>query len=90
MAGQRGFFDTDERLRWLSAAGDPLERLASVVDFELFRPELDAALGRSDRARGGRPPYDAVLLFNNPAPPKIYTPLSPFTPRGYPSPLSFS
>ena len=63
MAGQRGFFDTDERLRWLSAAGDPLERLASVVDFELFRPELDAALGRSDRARGGRPPYDPVLMF---------------------------
>lgn len=63
MAGQRGFFDTDERLRWLSAAGDPLERLAAVVDFELFRPELDAALGRSDRARGGRPPYDAVMMF---------------------------
>ena len=53
----------DERLRWLSAAGDPLERLAAVVDFELFRPELDAALGRSDRAKGGRPPYDAVLMF---------------------------
>ena len=63
MAGQRGFFDTDERLRWLSAAGDPLERLAAVVDFELFRPELDAALGRSDRAKGGRPPYDAVMMF---------------------------
>ena len=63
MAGQRGFFDTDERLRWLSAAGDPLERLASVVDFELFRPDLDAALGRSDRARGGRPPNDPVLMF---------------------------
>ena len=63
MADQGGFFDTDERLRWLSAAGDPLERLAAVVDFELFRPELDAALGRSDRAKGGRPPYDAVLMF---------------------------
>ena len=34
-----------------------------MVDFELFRPELDAALGRSDRARGGRSPYDAVLMF---------------------------
>ena len=63
MARQPGFFDTDERLRWLSEAGDPLERLAAVVDFELFRPELAAALGRSDRARGGRPPYDAVLMF---------------------------
>ena len=26
MAGQPGFFDTDERLQALSAAGDPLER----------------------------------------------------------------
>ena len=63
MAGQGGLFDADAPLRWLSAAGDPLERLAAVVDFELFRPELDAALGRSDRAKGGRPPYDPVLMF---------------------------
>ncbi len=63
MARQSGFFDTDDRLRWLSEAGDPLERLAAVVDFELFRPELEAALKRSDRAKGGRPPYDAVLMF---------------------------
>jgi IS5 family transposase len=55
MAGQRGFFDTDERLQWLSAAGDPLERLSAVVDFKLFRPELDTALDRRDRTKGGRP-----------------------------------
>jgi transposase, IS5 family len=63
MSRQPGFFDTDERLRWLSEAGDPLERLAAVVEFELFRPELEAALKRSERTRGGRPPYDAVLMF---------------------------
>ncbi len=37
--------------------------MAAAVDFELFRPELEAALNRSDRAKGGRPPYDAVLMF---------------------------
>lgn len=63
MAAQPGFFDSDERLEALSAAGDPLERLVRVVEFEPFRPELDAALQRSDRAKGGRPPYDAVLMF---------------------------
>lgn len=63
MPGQPGFFDRDERYAVLSSAGDPLERLAAVVDFELFRAELDAALDRSARARGGRPPYDAVLMF---------------------------
>lgn len=63
MSGQRGFFDIDERYAALSAAGDPLQRLASVVDFDVFRPVLDAALARSDGAKGGRPPYDAVRMF---------------------------
>ena len=53
----------DERLAALSTAGDPLDRLSAVVAFELFRAVLDAALVRSDRSRGGRPPYDAVLMF---------------------------
>ncbi|HEY3911508.1 MAG TPA: hypothetical protein VGM07_16725 [Stellaceae bacterium] len=51
MTGQPGFFDGDERLRALSAAGDPLERLAAVIDFEVFRSDLERALSRSDRAR---------------------------------------
>ena len=63
MAGQPGFFDLDERYRALSDAGDALERLARAVDFELFRPGLEAALQRSDRVKGGRPPYDAVLML---------------------------
>src|SRR5271168_795137 len=58
-----GFFDVDERLAALSAAGDPLERLTGVVGFELFRPVLEGALRRSDRSRGGRPPYDGVMMF---------------------------
>lgn len=63
MAGQAGFFDLDERYAALSKAGDPLVRLAEVVDFEVFRKPLAEALRRSDRAKGGRPPYDAVLMF---------------------------
>lgn len=31
--------------------------------FELFRAELEIALARADRSRGGRPPYDAVLML---------------------------
>jgi len=63
MADQRGFFDLDERYAALSKAGDPLERLLRIVDFEIFRAELDAALRRSDGAKGGRPPLDAVMMF---------------------------
>jgi hypothetical protein len=63
MTGEPGFFDAEERLRWLSASGDPLERLRAVVDFEAFRAELEAALPRADRSRGARPSWDAVLMF---------------------------
>ncbi len=37
MSGQPGFFDLSDRYEALSAAGDPLERLSAVVDFEVFR-----------------------------------------------------
>ncbi len=63
MAAQRGLFDPDERYAALSKVGDPLERLAGVIDFELFRPELDATLDRSDGRQDGRPPMDPVLMF---------------------------
>jgi transposase, IS5 family len=63
MRGEPGFFDVDERLKELSAKGDDLERLNAIVDFEMFRADLQGAVPRSDRSRGGRPPYDQVLMF---------------------------
>jgi transposase, IS5 family len=72
-AGQPGFFDDDERLIALSAAGDPLERLSRVVDFEVFRGELEVALSRSDRGKGGRPPCDPVMVFKVPVLQTLYT-----------------
>jgi len=58
-----GFFDVDERLKQLSARDDSLERLNPVVDFERFRADLERAVPRSDRSKGGRPPFDHVLMF---------------------------
>lgn len=58
-----GFFDVDERLAELTAKGDDLERLNALVDFELFRPTLEAAVPRGDRSKGGRPPFDHVFMF---------------------------
>src|SRR5215212_5564342 len=63
MAGQPGLFDLDERYRALSESGDPLIRLATLIDFEVFRAPLVSALKRSDGTRGGRPSYDPVLMF---------------------------
>jgi IS5 family transposase len=61
--GAPGFFDVDERLAELSAKGDDLERVKAVVDFEMFRPLLEAAVPRGDRSKGGRPPFDHVFMF---------------------------
>ena len=63
MTDQRGLFDVDGRLRELSAKGDDLERLKLLVSFENFRGDLERAVPRSDRAKGGRPAYDHVLMF---------------------------
>ena len=63
MSGQRGFFDLDERYQRLSEAGDPLERLLELVDFEMFRADLDRVLGYKSGSQGGRPPLDPVVMF---------------------------
>ncbi len=66
MRGQPGFFDVDARLKNLSAKGDALEQFATIVDFELFRPDLARAVPRSDGSKGGRPPFDLVFMFKVP------------------------
>jgi len=58
-----GFFDQDIRLIKLSKLGDPLERLNQGVDFEFFRELLESRLTREPKGKGGRPPYDYVLMF---------------------------
>lgn len=60
---QAGFFDFSDHLARISKCGDPLEELARHVDFEIFRTPLEAALNYGDRPKGGRPPYDAVMMF---------------------------
>src|SRR5271170_213184 len=63
MRDQLGFFDVDDRLKRLSDLGDRLEAFRAAVDFELFRAELNVALGYSNGSEGGRPPFDPVLMF---------------------------
>ena len=55
VARQVGMFDVEERLAGLSKKGDDLERLAVVIDFEVFRPDLERAVPRADRSKDGRP-----------------------------------
>ena len=58
-----GFFDQDIRLSKLSQLGDPLERLNKGVDFEIFRVLLEDKIIKLSKGKGGRPPYDYVLMF---------------------------
>ena len=60
---QAGLFGVSEHLKRLSAHGGPLEELGRIVEFESFRPTLDAALASADGSRGGRPPYDPVAML---------------------------
>lgn len=58
-----GFFDQDIRLSKLSQLGDPLEKLKTGVDFEMFLTLLEERLIQVAKGKGGRPAYDYVLTF---------------------------
>ncbi len=60
---QAGLFGLSDQLKRLSDSGDPLEVMARVVDFEVFRPALYTALAYGNGVKGGRPPYDPVAMF---------------------------
>lgn len=60
---QPGLLGLSDHLNRLSAFGDPLEELARIVDFEVFRRALVAALADGDGANGGRSPYDPVEML---------------------------
>jgi IS5 family transposase len=61
--GQLGFFDLTARYDALSQKGDPLEQLAQYIPWARFRKTLEKSLARSKRPKGGRPPFDAILMF---------------------------
>ena len=58
-----GLFDHDSRLRKLTKLGDPLNKLNKGIDFEIFRSLLESRLSQNVKGKGGRPPYDYVLMF---------------------------
>jgi IS5 family transposase len=58
-----GFFDQDIRLSKLSELGDPLDKLIKHIDFDMFRDLLETNLSKIAKGKGGRRPYDYVLMF---------------------------
>ncbi|MBB3939109.1 transposase [Novosphingobium fluoreni] len=59
----KSLFSLTDHLEELSKEGDPLEALQETVDFEYFRAWLVEGLGYGDGAKGGRPPFDPVMMF---------------------------
>lgn len=63
-AAGKGLFDERFSAEKLSELGNPLAELSRLVDFEMFRPTLEAALFTEERkGPAGRRPTDCVLMF---------------------------
>jgi len=63
MSSQAGFFDFENRLEQLDAHGNPLRVLVDAIEFEAFRPTLDAVRDKVRKSNAGRKAYDVVLMF---------------------------
>jgi len=60
---EKGLFDEELRLSKLSKQNDPLLKLDKFIDWEIFRSILEIALKKDSKNKGGRKPYDYILLF---------------------------
>lgn len=58
-----GFFDEEFKLDRISKLGDPLEKLNSAIEWDLFRYTLNKHLIKEAKGAGGRPPFDYVMMF---------------------------
>ena len=57
------FFAEANRQKRLETLNSMLPRLNKSVNWEKFRPPLHAAVRTADHSKGGRPPYDEVMMF---------------------------
>ena len=61
--GQFSFFHLEERLEKIHAIADFLPRLDKLVDWELFRYQLNKVREKERKSNAGRPSYDVLLMF---------------------------
>lgn len=69
---QPGLFDQQDRMQKLNSLKDPLVAIGETIDFEQFRKVLEQATLQDSYAKGGRPPFDRVMLFKALLLQKIY------------------
>ena len=61
--GQIYMYGAQIQLDKLEKMGDPLMEINKIIDWELFRGPLEKAIRKPDYSKGGRPPWDVVLMF---------------------------
>ncbi|OIP05367.1 MAG: IS5 family transposase [Bacteroidetes bacterium CG2_30_32_10] len=62
--GNKGLFDEQETEQKLSRIGNPLEMISKVIDFEMFRENLESKLLNTEKKNNaGAKPYDVVMMF---------------------------
>ena len=56
-------FDDQSWVAKLACEPTTLDRLNGTIDFERFRPLLEAPFRKAKRGKGGRPAFDVVFMF---------------------------
>ncbi len=58
-----GFFDEHLLLEKLSKLKDPLVKLASHIDWNIFKPILDETVNKPKISNAGRPRFNHIMMF---------------------------
>lgn len=63
-SGKKSLFDEQFAIEKLSEIGNPLEKISTVIDFEMFRTTLEnKLLNTNKKNNAGAKPFDVVLMF---------------------------
>ena len=63
MSTEIGFFDYLERVEQLATRPTALDQLNQCIDWSSFKSVLKENLDYKKRIKGGRKPYDSLLMF---------------------------
>jgi hypothetical protein len=56
-------FGVETQLEKLTKMGDPFIKINEIINWERFRKPLESAIRKPSYAKGGRPPWDVILMF---------------------------
>ncbi len=60
---QIGFYDIERRFERLDKLKDSLKVLSKLIDFEIFREEIEKGLEKKRKDNSGRKAFDKIMLF---------------------------